>query len=761
MADRRLERQSVAVLLSLALCASACSTKIKGTIPAPAAITAAATFRAGAASVDLTPIPGIPMAGYSMGGKVARGAWVHLRARALYLEDPGGEALALVACDLDQIPNGLSDRVAELLYKETSVKHLGREQIVLGGSHTHHGPGNFFSEGMYNSFATPRGGFDEELFEFLAHRIADAIAGAYAAAVPAILRTAPPPGIGPNDRLPCVFRNRSLPAFERNPEDEVATLRAANPCPGTCCPTRCPDKAACESVHTAIDYFSVVDAATPAHVIGIAVFLAGHATVLSPNNELYSPDYFGVTSTLLETGKAGCLGGTPPPVVAVFNGAEGDVSPAWEAGKRDRRNVLDIAEDIAARVCAILPSAQDRPNADIAYRWGELTELDDQWVDDPFDRRTGWQQRTAAKARVGAAALGGAEDGRTILHDMGFVEGLRGPVRDDQGIKNSFEIQLLGGRSSVGAIAAAGDPPPEKAPMGVYSLDNKLVLATLPGEFTTMLGDRIRGYIAGKLSFTPDRVVLMGLANGHVSYVTTPEEFEAQHYEGAQNIYGAATGPLLAVELGALANNVGTLGPPPTPRSYRYDAGKAKRWRVRAAAGPPYEANEGVGDVVEDLVTRKPKADFPTFCFRDSVPRLSQVKPGACERTMPDVRIETGGGAPVSIGGVPQDSSRGLDVVTVLTGVGSDMTTGKHATEWCAIWMAPAATPPAQYRFHVERIRGAALTSALFQAGGANPPIFYSPTAAPLRPDRRDSIFCESALEFLGLCPEPQTCELP
>ena len=58
---------------------------------------------------------------------------------------------------------------------------------------------------------------------------------------------------------------------------------------------------------------------------------------------------------------------------------------------------------------------------------------------------------------------------------------------------------------------------------------------------------------------------------------------------------------------------------------------------------------------------------------------------------MPDVRIETGGGAPVSIGGVPQDSSYGLDVVTVVTGVGSDMMTGKHATEWCAIWMAPAA----------------------------------------------------------------------
>jgi hypothetical protein len=218
----------------------------------------------------------------------------------------------------------------------------------------------------------------------------------------------------------------------------------------------------------------------------------------------------------------------------------------------------------------------------------------------------------------------------------------------------------------------------------------------------------------------------------------------------------------MAVELGALANDIGTLGPPPTPRSYKYDAGTEVRWRVREAAGPPYEVNEGVGDVVEDLVTRKPKADFPTFCFRDSVPRLAEITPaGSCARTMPDVQIETGGGVPVSIGGVPQNSSRGLDVVTVLTGVGKDMVTGKDATEWCAIWMVPAATPAAQYRFHIERIRGPALTSALFQAGGLGPPVFYSPTAEPLFPDRRDSIFCESWLEFLGLCPEPNPCEPP
>lgn len=749
-------------LSALTLCAFACTPRIKGTIPPPAVKVGSASFKAGAGVADLTPIPGIPMAGYSMGGKIARGTWLRLRARALYLEDGAGDALVLVACDLDMIPNGLADRVAELLRTETTVDHLGREQILLGASHTHHGPGTFFTEPMYNSFATPRSGFDRELFDFLAMRIVDAIEEAYTNSTSAILRTAPKPGLGaPNDRLPCVFRNRSRVAFERNPDSEVTALRNANLLPAPC-PARCPDPKDCESVHTQIDYFAVVDAVTPAHVIGVGIFLAAHATVLSTDNELYSPDFFGVTSTLLETGAAGCLGGTPEPVVAVFNGAEGDVSPAWEQDRRDRSDVLGIAGDVAKRVCAILPAAVDRPGADIAFRWSEIEPLSDRAVDDPFDRREKWEQRTAREPKVGLPATGGAEDGRTFLHEMGFVEGVRGPARNDHGAKEPFEIEVLGTRTSVASLAALNAPPPKTAATGVYRLGN-LALVTLPGEFTTMLGQRIREHVADELTLVPvpDRVVLMGLAGGHVSYLTTPEEYEAQHYEGAQNIYGAATGPLVAHELGELAKQLGTPGAMPTPRPYCYDPGKSVRWRARDAAGPPYEVDEGLRDLVQDLVSRKPKSDFPTFCFRDAVPRLSKIAPnGACQRAIPDVAIQTDIGVEVEIGGVPQNSSPGLDVVTVLTGVGEDKTTAKDATEWCAIWMVPAATPAGKYRFRIEPIFGPAVESPVFQAGGPSP-VFYEPMKEPLVPDRPPWILCDSFLAFLGLCPEPHTCQAP
>lgn len=225
--DRKWRGWRLLGICTLAWCAVACSAKIKGTIPEPILKTGSGSFRAGAGIADLTPIPGIPMAGYSMGGKIARGAWLRLHARALYLEDGDGDALVFVACDLDQIPNGLIDRVAQLIHDDPAVRHLGREQILLGASHTHHGPGSFFTERMYNSFAAPRGGFDEELFDFLAMGIVTAIKNAYGATTDAILRTPPAPGEpgAPNDRLPCVFRNRSLPAFERNRDSEITALR--------------------------------------------------------------------------------------------------------------------------------------------------------------------------------------------------------------------------------------------------------------------------------------------------------------------------------------------------------------------------------------------------------------------------------------------------------------------------------------------------------------------------------------------------------
>ena len=50
--------------------------------------------------------------------------------------------------------------------------------------------------------------------------------------------------------------------------------------------------------------------------------------------------------------------------------------------------------------------------------------------------------------------------------------------------------------------------------------------------------------------------VVVGLANGYIMYVTTPEEYEFQHYEGASTLYGPATAPWLAQTFAMLARHM-------------------------------------------------------------------------------------------------------------------------------------------------------------------------------------------------------------
>ncbi len=65
------------------------------------------------------------------------------------------------------------------------------------------------------------------------------------------------------------------------------------------------------------------------------------------------------------------------------------------------------------------------------------------------------------------------------------------------------------------------------------------------------MGRRLRDSLQ-KLE-APRAFVLVGLANEYLSYVTTPEEYDAQEYEGASTIFGPRTGPVIVRFLETLA----------------------------------------------------------------------------------------------------------------------------------------------------------------------------------------------------------------
>jgi hypothetical protein len=207
--------KAITALVIVLMC-SGCA-GISGQLPAPVSFEPGGEFLVGAAKVDITPMPGYPMGGYAVAGQISRGAWMRLKARAFCFEDAHGRSLAMVSADLWAMPAGLADRVADLVATEHGIGRLAREQILLAATHTHNGPGNFSSSKLYNQMASPEGGFDRELFDFLAHRMASAIAEAWHHRVPATLEYSETPVVG-------LARNRSMEPFLANGEDALALI---------------------------------------------------------------------------------------------------------------------------------------------------------------------------------------------------------------------------------------------------------------------------------------------------------------------------------------------------------------------------------------------------------------------------------------------------------------------------------------------------------------------------------------------------------
>ncbi|KAF2898983.1 hypothetical protein ILUMI_07192 [Ignelater luminosus] len=72
-----------------------------------------------------------------------------------------------------------------------------------------------------------------------------------------------------------------------------------------------------------------------------------------------------------------------------------------------------------------------------------------------------------------------------------------------------------------------------------------VVLAAVPGEFTTMSGRRLKEAISKAVvengGSEDAKVVVAGLSNIYSDYIVTPEEYQLQRYEAASTIYGPHT----------------------------------------------------------------------------------------------------------------------------------------------------------------------------------------------------------------------------
>jgi len=679
-------------------------------------------FTAGRAKVDITPPPGYPMMGHSIAGRVARGYWTRLYARAFFFRDAQGQRLALVSCDLAAIPEGLHLEVARRLSAEKTIS-LPPEALILAATHTHHAPGGFYSAPLYNQFGSPWPGFDPELFDFLAGQISEAVTLAAKDADSAssrphrlVLRS----GIAPD-----IVRNRSINAFFRNSDHEAFLAQNAVLTGGCVSPTdpQCLRYCATDPRMTVLEVRR--GSATGGDRIGLLVFFAVHATAMSHESPLYSSDLTGHAMTALEkefsAGENRLLAG-------FFNGAQGDISPRWV--RQNRQDVVRLGDQLAGAVREIL----NKPGENSMEDAPSITVIGGSFQANPPGPETAG---LAARPMVGVAALGGAEDGRTLLYHYGWHAGVRRAPRKDQGVKvpalDLPRIKLLRRLRLTKLLSRPGSFP-RRIPISLVRLGHLLTVGAIPAEMTTTMGKRIQDRMT---RLEPSRrFVLVGLANEYISYVTTPEEYEAQDYEGASTLFGPQTGPVI----GRLLEELSRKNPSPLPRSI--SSRKFKAGTKPLLAFGPSLAGERRDSLDEDLeplmsdATGRLDCRTPRFEWdepRDSSGQKKKDREATARRVV--ILEEQNSRWAPRRDGFAQEDDTGSNLLTVLV-------EGVKGRRWGAIWLPPLTTDSEKhYMFRVETAAAGSQCSKPFTLS--------MPKAAPT-----------AALER-GVCPDPSLGILP
>jgi neutral ceramidase len=450
--------------------------------------------------------------------------------------------------------------------------------------------------------------------------------------------------------------------------------------------------------------------------IALAAFLAVHPTAMSHETEVYDGDLFGVAAIQTEQ----MIGG--PAIVALFNGAEGDISPQWDV--QDRAITMELGSRVSHAILLANASAK-AISGEMAQDYRVI-----QLADRCFQDINGVKRHTDSRSVPGKGELGGAEDGRTFLYDLGFKEGVTGPRTMFQGdkyaafdFKGPVQIRLT-------PLIELFLHAPKMVPVSTLAV-GPYVIATVPFEPTLVTGRRIAQVVAERKGTDRDHVLLIGLANEYVSYLATAEEYDAQDYEGASTLYGPASQALIERELADSAVGLAKPSGCNRPHKFHYSPGEGRSFGVHQIGAPPFNWDDGLANVLQGsdrlplraIDVQKgsqiiPQGFCPGYSWTESTAPSLKRGEQMPNRVLPSVSIEidpekNGRWQPLRGPGGAEDD-RGLNTVTILRRA------CRGSLDWCCFWIPPSWVPAsASYRFRVDPVLGAGKISEPFSLAAA------------------------------------------
>jgi neutral ceramidase len=633
----------VAVLVALALPHAA------------SAATPSPSLEVGVGRADITPPTGYYMMGWVRSDGVVQGQHTRLWARAIVLRQ-GGKKVALVAEDLNGIPGGMLAQAAAL------DKDLGySEQNVLdSASHTHAAPTSFYNFSTYDSvFMTIRtptdfdlaGTVDPQLYAFMVRQLALAIRRADQ-------NVGPGKAAWGRTQIDDLTENRSIEAhlYDHGIHLGYGQGSAAMDPMGV--------------LHTIDPNVNVlrVDKTIGGRDVPVGMWstFANHGTVNKFQFNFYNEDHHGAATHLVES-EIRRLGGAPAGqdvVNAYGNSDEGDISSGLHRSGPAAADYVGTVEADAFMRAWRQAGQQLSSSLPLEVRWTRMCWCGQNTAAGPV----------ADQGAFGMAEFTGSEEGRGPLFDLTRI-----PFEGDH---------LPVGMGAQGDKAQAPIPldVPKAVPLMALRIGDRIVVS-VPGEMTEDMGRRVRSAVmqATSSSGIAD-VVVSGLANEYADYFTTPEEYDAQHYEGAATIYGRASSVALQEVLVELS--AALVGGTPAPAPYAYDPTNG----VGASAAPFPTGAPSASSFVQPPAEAQ-RLSHPQIWWQGGVRGYDRP----LDRAFVLVQRSVGGGAWQTV-----DSDLGLNVLWTVDD------NGKYSAEW----EVPLGAPAGSYRFVVQANRYSWTSSA-------------------------------------------------
>ncbi|WP_269085927.1 neutral/alkaline non-lysosomal ceramidase N-terminal domain-containing protein [Mycobacteroides franklinii] len=616
---------------------------------------------------DVTGEPsGRGMLGYGKADQITSGIHTRLRSRAFIVVDAGtGERVLLVVSELPLMFDSVHRAVLRRLRALYGGLYTDRNSM-LTVTHTHCGPGGYSEHLLYN---TTTGGFQVKTFEAIVSGIVHAVSRAHEDLAPATLRLS-------HGELFDASVNRSPTAFDRNPKPER-----------DCFPDR-------------IDPLTtLLRMERGGALIGAVNWFATHGTSMTNTNTLISSDNKGFAAYQVERLDAGVdyrADTNPALIVAFAQTNSGDMSPNLNRrpGSGPTEDEFENTRIIGGRQARAASALAGEPGVSLQGGVAALTtyvNLADIHVRPEFTG-DGREHRTSAPA-VGAAALAGTDEGPGF---KGFRQG-RNRFWDTLARQVIYrlsprlrETQAPKGLLFSGGLAGRLLPiVQQRYPIQLMRI-GCLYLIGLPGEATIVAGLRLRRTVAAVLGVDLHCVLVAGYSNGYFHYVTTPEEYEEQRYEGGSTLFGKWQLPALQQVVAELAGAMlrgrdAVSGPPPPDLS-------ARRGREHSATVDEPLSGFQFGDVVDGPATHYGVGEQVSVAFAGANPNNDLHT----RSTYLEINRESG----TQWSTIADDGDWSTKIRWNRA--------GKHAFRVTITWDIPPATPAGRYRiaYHGEALAG-------------------------------------------------------